>query len=78
MTVARVHLGAPDEQGPAKLVLFRARDGIPGTGTYKGCVKNVKRGLLRSLGSNPSDYYVNLYTRTYPQGTVRGQLKPRG
>lgn len=78
VTVARVHEGSPAEQGPVKLVLFRARDGVDGTGRYKGCVKRVRKSLLRSIGSDPGDYYVNLYTNTYPQGAARGQLKPRG
>ena len=75
---ARIHKAGPRAQGPEKLRLFRNRGGLTGTGDYKGCVKPVRKGLVRALGSNPGAYYVNVYTDSYPQGAARGQLIPRG
>lgn len=78
VTAARIHQGSADDQGPAKLVLFKDRAGLDGDGSYDGCIKKVKKGLLRSIARSPGSYYVNLYTNSYPQGAARGQLKPRG
>jgi hypothetical protein len=75
---ARIHKAGAAEQGPEKLRLFRNRGGLAGTGDYKGCVKRVRKPLVRALGNNASAYYVNIYTDSYPEGAARGQLKPRG
>jgi hypothetical protein len=40
-----------------------------------GCVKNVDRGLIAKINQNPKRYYVNIHTRGYPDGAIRGQLK---
>lgn len=78
VVAARVHKGPAGEQGPSKLVLFKDQAGLDGNGSFNGCVKKVKKRLLKSIAANPQDYYVNLFTRSYPEGAVRGQLKARG
>ena len=78
VVAARVHKGPAGEQGPSKLVLFKDQAGLDGDGSFNGCVKKVKKRLLKSIAANPQDYYVNLFTRSYPEGAVRGQLKARG
>jgi len=78
VVAARVHEGPAGEQGPSKLVLFKDQAGLDGDGSFNGCVKKVKKRLLKSIAANPQDYYVNLFTRSYPEGAVRGQLKARG
>jgi hypothetical protein len=38
-----------------------------------GCVK-VKKSLLLAIKKKPSDYYVNVHTKKYQGGAIRGQL----
>ncbi len=78
VVAARVHKAPAGEQGPSKLVLFKDQAGLDGNGSFDGCVKKVKSRLLKSIAANPQAYYVNLFTHSYPQGAVRGQLKARG
>ena len=78
VVAARVHKGPAGGQGPSKLVLFKDQAGLDGNGSFNGCVKKVKPRLLKSIAANPQDYYVNLFTRSYPEGAVRGQLEARG
>ena len=41
---------------------------------FTGCVKHVKRTLIRAILKHPRRYYVNVHTVTFPMGAVRGQL----
>lgn len=43
-------------------------------GKSEGCAE-VDEGLLRNINDNPQNYYVNIYTNSYPDGAIRGQLK---
>jgi hypothetical protein len=45
----------------------------PTTGTSSGCA-TVERALLQQIVRNPSAYYVNVHTQTYPDGQVQGTL----
>jgi hypothetical protein len=38
-----------------------------------GCVK-AKVSLLKAILKTPRDYYVNVHTKKYPGGALRGQL----
>jgi hypothetical protein len=38
-----------------------------------GCVK-AKASLLEAILKTPSNYYVNVHTKKYPNGAIRGQL----
>ena len=38
-----------------------------------GCV-SADRDLIKRIRQNPTDFYVNVHTTTYPGGAVRGQL----
>jgi len=75
---AHIHKGSEDDDGPIKLTLFKNRAGLDGNGDYEGCVKRVRRGLLRKIARAPEGFYVNVHTDGYPDGAIRGQLKPRG
>lgn len=75
---AHIHKGSPDVAGPIKLTLFEDKAGLDGNGDYQGCVKKVRRGLLRKIAKAPERFYVNVHTDGYPDGAIRGQLEPRG
>jgi hypothetical protein len=63
---AHVHKAPPGKTGPVVIPLG-ARFAT------KGCVK-VPLGTIRAVGKNPAGYYVNVHTRKYLNGAIRGQL----
>jgi CHRD domain len=69
-----IHKGARGDAGPVKVVLFEDPSGLPGH-RLEDCVKG-KRKTLRKIARNPESYYVNLHNDDYPDGAIRGQLKP--
>jgi hypothetical protein len=68
---AHVHLGPRNVAGPITIPLLipSARDF-----TTSGCV-TADPSLLADVRANPKAYYVNVHTRLFPGGEVRGQLK---
>ena len=63
---AHVHKGVPGKTGPVVIPL--------GARFYtKGCV-TVPAKSLRAVGRNPRAYYVNVHTRRYLNGAIRGRL----
>ena len=65
---AHIHKALPGKTGPVVIPLG-ARF------VTKGCVL-VPTKSLKAVGTNPRGYYVNVHTRRYPNGAVRGQLRP--
>lgn len=74
-TAGHIHRGGPDDAGPVKIELFSGPAPLPGP-TAEGCVKNLKRKLLRRITNRPERFYVNLHNDDYPDGAIRGQLGP--
>lgn len=72
---AHIHKGDTDVAGPVKVLLFEDLDGVPGP-TVEGCAKNQKKSLLKRIEDKPERFYVNLHNPDYPDGAIRGQLKP--
>ena len=68
VTAAHIHLGGPGETGRPVVTLETPEDGASG-----GCV-DVAPELSAALLANPGGYYVNVHTRAFPSGAVRGQL----
>jgi hypothetical protein len=63
---AHVHKGLPGKTGPVVIPL--------GARFFtKGCV-TVPDKSLRAVGTNPRAYYVNVHTRRYLNGAIRGRL----
>ena len=70
-----IHKGTADVAGPVKVPLFQDTEGLNGTGSYEGCVKQVKKKLLKKIAAKPEKYYANIHTKAYPDGAIRGQLE---
>jgi len=69
---AHIHKGGKNvASGNVVVPLFTS----PQQGTkFTGCVKNVKRRLIRAIVRHPRRYYVNVHTQAFPLGAIRGQL----
>lgn len=65
---AYVHQGKKGKLGPAVIPLGSKY-------STKGCVTGVPAKSLKAIGSNPAAYYVNVYTKKFVHGAIRGQLR---
>ena len=68
VTAAHVHKGGPGETGAPVIPLA-----TPSGGTAGGCVQ-VTPAVSAALLANPGGYYVNVHTKAFPAGAIRGQL----
>ena len=68
ITAAHIHQGGPGETGAPVVPLATPTDGTAGA-----CVP-VTAEVSAALLANPGGYYVNVHTRAFPQGAIRGQL----
>lgn len=66
-TAAHIHKGKIGENGPPVITLELSKDG------QDNCV-DADVALMKDIAANEADYYVNLHTKRYPNGAVRGQL----
>ena len=66
---AHIHKGAMDASGPPVVTLTP-----PENGKSEGCV-HVERMAAADILARPQDYYVNIHTKDFPGGAIRGQLK---
>lgn len=66
---AHIHKGNVRTSGPVVIQV-----GTPGkNGRAVGCVK-AKTAVIRAIMKSPRNYYINVHTREYSAGAVRGQL----
>jgi hypothetical protein len=70
---AHIHKGRKFENGPIVVPLTAPADGLAGASS--GCV-TVDATLAADILAHPRAYYANVHTRAFPNGAVRGQLKP--
>jgi hypothetical protein len=66
---AHIHRGAAGTAGPVVIPLKTPNAG----GRASGCAK-TRKSLVRAILRRPSRYYVNVHTREFPGGAIRGQL----
>jgi hypothetical protein len=63
-----VHKGARGIEGPVVIPLS-----THAPIAHSGCVK-AKKSVLDAIKKKPGAYYVNVHTKKYPGGAIRGQL----
>ena len=70
-TAAHIHKAPVGVAGPVVLPLNTP----DAKGKSKGCIQNVDPLVVADMVANPTAYYVNVHTATFPGGATRGQLK---
>ena len=75
VVAAHIHAGTRTVAGDVVVGLYVGNELSKNLRSIGGCVKNVDRGLIAKINQNPKRYYVNIHTRGYPDGAIRGQLK---
>lgn len=74
-TLGHIHQGAAGVNGDVKVPLFTTP--MPDNVTAAaGSVTITDQTVADGLRKNPSDFYLNLHTKEFPGGAVRGQLTP--
>jgi hypothetical protein len=72
---AHIHKGGRRVAGDIEVLFFERPNGA--SSPVRGCANRVARRLIRDIRERPGRFYVNLHTRSYPNGAIRGQLKRR-
>jgi CHRD domain len=72
-TMAHIHRGGSRVNGPIVVALRPPSTG--GNGASSGCVTTSTTNR-NDIKRSPAGFYVNVHTRAFPNGAVRGQLKP--
>lgn len=72
VAASHIHEGAAGTDGGVAVALDV--DGFDGSS--EGCNDAAEADALQAIIDNPSGYYVNVHTETYPSGAIRGQLAP--
>jgi hypothetical protein len=75
-TMAHIHEAPAGVNGPVVVTLFSGSSAPTSTSftLTNVCVSNVSKDLIKDIIQNPSEYYVNVHTSTFPGGEIRGQL----
>jgi hypothetical protein len=77
VVAAHIHVGGADVAGDVKVPLFQLNEPLPRhIRAISGCVRNVPKKLIGRINRGPKGYYVNVHTTGYPDGAIRGQLRP--
>ena len=74
---AHIHPGERNEAGGVAVPLITPTDT---TSTVSECITAMEGGALTpaelaAIAADPGAFYVNVHTRRYPPGEIRGQLK---
>jgi hypothetical protein len=72
VTAAHIHVGAAGDQGAVVVPLFSGA--FAGQGSVHDCVA-ASPATIAAILANPSGYYVNIHSTTFPAGALRGQLE---
>lgn len=69
-TSSGIFKGDKTTDGPTKVVFFEERTSSP----FEGCVP-AKKKVLKRIKRKPRNFHVNVETKRYPDGAIRGQLE---
>jgi hypothetical protein len=72
-TAAHIHQGAKGQTGPIVVPTDQTSFNLPRP-TSSGC-EPIPSSLSTAIRQNPSNYYVNVHNKPYPEGAIRGQLR---
>jgi hypothetical protein len=72
-TEAHIHQGAKGQTGPIVVPTDQTSFNLPRP-TSSGC-EAIPSSLSMQIRQNPSNYYVNVHNKPYPDGAIRGQLR---
>ena len=72
-TEAHIHQGAKGQTGPVVVPTDQTSFNLPRP-TSSGC-EPIPSSLSTAIRQNPSNYYVNVHNKPYPEGAIRGQLR---
>jgi hypothetical protein len=76
VSAAHIHKGTAAEAGPIVVELFVPQTPLPrNIRALSGCAYKVPGKLIGRINRHPKRYYVNVHTKGYPEGAIRGQLK---
>jgi len=71
---AHIHRAPRGENGPVVVPFFAAGKGLPaGINGVAGSTP-APAAVGRRIWNNPKNWYVNLHTKQFPGGAIRGQL----
>ena len=73
-TEAHIHKGAKGQTGPVVVPTEPNQSFNPPRPTSSGC-EPIPSSLSTAIRQNPSNYYVNVHNKPYPDGAIRGQLR---
>jgi CHRD domain-containing protein len=68
---AHIHKGGARKFGGVVVTLRVPRSGNPGA---TGACVPVKAAVAQAIRRSPGSYYVNVHTKAFPDGAIRGQL----
>lgn len=71
-TAGHIHIGAAGTNGPVKVPFPATAFG--GTSGSRFFCTTVTADITDGLTTNPSGWYVNIHSTTFPGGEIRGQL----
>jgi hypothetical protein len=72
-TAAHVHKAPKGQAGPTHMKLFTSKKGK--SAPAEGCHTGIPVDVIEAMHNNPDEYYVDLHTKAYPDGALRGQLR---
>lgn len=70
VTGSHLHKGAKGEIARPILTLFEGNQASPAS----GCLRDVRKRVVKRLKRKPAAHYVDIDTKAYPDGALRGQL----